>query len=237
MSLLSFFRSAYEISVDATAGDAVLDFLVSQNIPFHRLAVKNDILSFHLYPPYFAAYEKARGEERFPLEKRRQHGFFSFVKRHKKRAGFYIGAAFAAFLIVFSSLFVWDVDVHGTERLSEEAIRTALEEQGLRLGVFIPSLNKERLEQELMLDMDGLSWISINLRGTVANVEVHERKDALLTQDTQSPSNLIASMDGQIHALQITGGQTIAKLGQIVKKGDLLVSGAIDSKADRTSVV
>ena len=49
--------------------------------------------------------------------------------------------------------------------------------------------------------------------------------------DTESPSNMIASADGQIEALRVTGGFTTVKLGQTVKKGDLLVSGIIDSAA------
>ena len=49
--------------------------------------------------------------------------------------------------------------------------------------------------------------------------------------EKKSPSNLIASVDGQIEALRITGGAITVKLGETVKKGDLLVSGIIDSAA------
>jgi similar to stage IV sporulation protein len=58
-----------------------------------------------------------------------------------------------------------------------------------------------------------------------------EREENTEIVDLSSPSNLIASMDGQIAAMEITGGVNKVKVGEIVKKGDLLASGVIDSKA------
>ena len=135
------------------------------------------------------------------------------------------------FLLVFSSLFVWDITVSGNETIPESVILDAMEENGLRLGAFIPSLDTERIEGVVILEVDGISFISVNLRGTVANVELRERADNTEIVDIESPSNLVASRDGQISALEITGGVSKVKLGEIVKKGDLLASGVIDSAA------
>ena len=231
MKILNFFRGVYVITVATSAVNEVLDLLVSHNIPFHGQKFTDTTLTFRLYPPYFKAYARLRGEKRYEGEVRRHLGLGALFHRHRKRAGFFLGAVMAAVLLVASSLFVWDVRISGNERVSADEIRTALSSHGVEVGTFIPSLRKERVESEIMLEIRELSWISINLRGTVALVEVHERKDGDQIMDTQSPSNLIAAMDGQITALEVTGGQTVAKLSQTVRKGDLLVSGIIDSKA------
>lgn len=231
MGILSYFRGMYVVTVAKEAGDAALDLLVSRNIPFFGMKTTEETLSFSLHPPYFKAYAKLRGEERFAGEVRTHEGLLSFAHRHRARVGFFIGAGMAALLLVVSSLFVWDVRITGNVKLSADALRDTLAEHGVEIGAFIPSLDKERVEREIMLEVGELSWISINLRGTVAQVEVHERKTDTEAIDIQSPSNLIAAMDGQITALEVTGGQTIATLGAVVRKGDLLVSGIIDSKA------
>jgi similar to stage IV sporulation protein len=62
-------------------------------------------------------------------------------------------------------------------------------------------------------------------------VEVRERLSETEIVDKQTPSNLIAAYDGQIEALQVTGGVCTVKIGDTVKKGTLLVSGVIDSRA------
>ena len=99
------------------------------------------------------------------------------------------------------------------------------------MGTFIPSVDTETTEQALVLDIDGLSLVSINLRGTIAHVEIREREPNTEIVDRNTPSNLIATTDGQLEALQITGGVAAVKLGETVKKGDLLVGGIIDSSA------
>ena len=231
MTPLLFFRGVYVITVARSAADEVLDLLVSYNIPFHRQKLSEETLTFRLYPPYFKTYARLRGELRYEGEVRERLGLGALFYRHRKRTGFFIGAAMAVILLAVSSLFVWDVRISGNERISTDEIHAALSARGVEIGAFIPTLDKERAEGEIMLDIGELSWISINLRGTVALVEVHERKADTEVLDRESPSNLIAAMDGQITALEVTGGQTIVGHGQVVRKGDLLVSGIIDSKA------
>ncbi len=231
MSLIEYFRSAYEITVDEKGARAALDFLVRYDIPFHRLTAHEGRVSFRLYPPYFKEYAGHRGERRFAGETRKRLGFAVFVSRYRKRAGLFAGGIFGIFLMVFSSLFVWDITVVGNETIPESVILDALEKNGLTLGTFIPSLDTESIEGHITLEVDGISFVSINLRGTVAETEILEREVNTEIVDTSSPSNLIASMDGQIAAMEITGGAAKVKLGEIVKKGDILASGVIDSEA------
>jgi len=228
---LTFLRSSYRIAVNECDGKCALDFLVSHDIPFYGLETSEGKLSFCLYLPYFKEYNLLRGEARFPEETRTLLGIRALFQRYKGRIGFAVGALLAVGMLVMSSFFVWDITVTGTETIPEKTIVEALERYGVKLGAYIPSLDTEKIEKELVLNVDGLSWISLNLRGTVASVEVRERNVNTQPVDLQSPSNLVAAFDGQIEALEITGGVAAVKHGQIVKKGDLLVSGVIDSNA------
>lgn len=228
---LTFLRSSYQISLNECDGPCALDFLVSHDIPFHGLETKDERLSFCLYLPYFKLYERLRGENRYKEETRTLCGLRALIRRYKGRVGLAAGAALAVALLVASSFFVWDVSVTGTDKIPTQTIIDALERNGLKLGAYIPALDTEKIEQAMVLEVDGLSWITLNLRGTVAAVEVRERSDDMEEVDTQAPSNLIAAFDGQIEALEVTGGVAAVKYGQIVKKGQLLVSGVIDSNA------
>jgi similar to stage IV sporulation protein len=48
---------------------------------------------------------------------------------------------------------------------------------------------------------------------------------------TAQPSNLVAACDGQIVSVTAYGGKSEVRAGQTVRKGDVLVSGVIDSEA------
>ena len=231
MPLIEYFRSAYLISVHINDARLILDLLISRNIPFHGQKTNGDVFSFLLYAPCYRQYVRLRGKRRYRNESRRRLGFLALTARYRKRLGLIVGFFLAVSLLVFSSFFVWDITIEGADRIPEQMILEALEKRGVKLGAFIPSINTSAAEQTLILDVDGLALASINLRGTVALVEVRERERETEIIDTQSPSNLIASADGQIEALQITGGFAAVKLGETVRKGDLLVSGIIDSAA------
>ena len=254
MSLTDYFRSAYLVSVHVRDAGLLLDLLVTHNIPFReyksaqrpseaerpsKLNGKADfeqknqaeLFSVLLYAPHYKEYVRLRGKRRYRNEARRHLGFFELTERYRKRIGLVIGFFMALSLIILSSLFVWDITIEGAERIPEQTILEALASRGLELGTFTPSVDTETAEDFLILDVDGLSFVSINLRGTVVQVQVREREKNTEILDTQSPSNLIASVDGQIEALRVTGGLITVKLGETVKKGDLLVSGVIDSAA------
>ncbi len=229
--IFEYFRSPYEITLDQKSARGALDFLVRHDIPFYHLEAHEDLVSFRLYAPYFKEYAAKRAERRFAGETRRRLGFVPYIARYKARAGLLFGGIFAVFLLWFSSLFVWDITVTGNTSIPESVVLDALAENGLSLGAFIPKLDTERMEGILSLSLDGVSFVSINLRGTTASAELREREKNTETVDTESPSNLIAKTDGQIAALEITGGKAEVTLGQIVKKGDILASGIIDSTA------
>lgn len=231
MSLMEYFRSPYLISVHTNDARLILDLLVSHNIPFHGQSNAEDTFSFFMYAPHYAEYIHLRGKRRYRNETRERIGFLRFTELYRKRKGIAVGMVLSLFLIVFSSLFVWDITVEGADRIPEQKITEALAYRGIKLGTFLPGIDTEIAEQTLILDVDGLSFVSIKRKGTVIQVEVRERKKETEIIDTQSPSNLIATTDGQIEALKITGGFAAVKLGETVRKGDLLVSGVIDSAA------
>ncbi|MBQ9747519.1 MAG: sporulation protein YqfD [Clostridia bacterium] len=230
-SVIEYFRSVYEITLDESGARAALDFLVRYDIPFYGLRSEGATVSLRMYPPYFREYCARRRERRFAGETRRRLGFAALIRRHRDRAGLLIGGICALLLMLCSSLFVWDVTVTGNERISEHAMLEALASEGLYPGAFIPSLDTEKIEQRIALTVDGVSFFSINLRGTVAKTEMRERIVNTEIVDLQTPSNLVASSDGQIVAVEVTGGVAKVHAGQIVKRGEILASGIIDSAA------
>ena len=229
--LFRYLRGAYRISLSVGDARLALDFLTANDIPFYGIQTEKDIFSFCLYGAYYKEYVRLRGKSRYRKETREKQGLQRLFARYHKRKGLLVGGILAVLLMIASSLFVWDITVTGAKAFPEAVILEKLAEKNFKLGTFIPLVNTDDIEQSFMLEMDALSFISINLRGTVASVEVRERLSETEIVDKQTPSNLIAAYDGQIEALQVTGGVCTVKIGDTVKKGTLLVSGVIDSRA------
>lgn len=148
---------------------------------------------------------------------------------YRKRWGLAVGAAIAAFIIAVSDDYLWDIRVTGNERLTYSYIVGALAENGLYVGSRLDGLDIDRTETLTLLNSDGISWMSINMNGTVAEVQIREAADPPEKTEMR-PANIIAARDGQLEYYEIFSGEPVVKEGSAVRKGDLLVSGVRDGK-------
>ncbi|MBQ9941122.1 MAG: sporulation protein YqfD [Clostridia bacterium] len=101
--------------------------------------------------------------------------------------------------------------------------------KGFGEGTFTPGINLKRIETAIMVDNVDVAFISIYLKGTTAVVQVNERKLTSEKENLNLPINLVADYPGQIVNLEVVSGQSVVKRGEAVEKGQLLVSGIIDS--------
>ena len=135
-------------------------------------------------------------------------------------------------LIVYaSSFFVWDIRIEGNSKISADEITEILNECGFTLGTYIPKVDYDKLHNEFLLKSDSISWISVNIEGNVANVLIKERMKGH-SENKNSYSNVVAKCDGQIRLVRVFDGVKTVKLLDVVKKGDILISGVIDSQSE-----
>ena len=229
--IYEYLRGSYTVTARAESVCRALNVLMKNNVPFYGVKAEGGgLVGFCLEPDAFRKYVALTAEMTIEDERVTRRGLFAFASGYKMRIGFFIGALLCAVLLAASSFFVWDINVSGQTGLSEKEILKTLEGYGLYIGAYIPNIDTMRLENELVIDTEELSYASINLRGTVAEVVVRERKEKDV-ENISLPSNLVANCDGQIESIEVRGGMPTVKKGQIVKKGQLLVSGVIDSQA------
>ena len=147
------------------------------------------------------------------------------LQAFRGRWGILVGATLAVVLFVLSQSVIWRIDIIGNERLSRDEVISSLEEQGLYVGGFIARANTASIEQRVMIHDDDIAWVSINIKGTVARVEIREVIDAEISDKNTSPANLVATHDAQIVSMKVYSGFLSVKEGDFVRAGQLLVSG------------
>ena len=161
------------------------------------------------------------------LEKR---GAPFLLHRHKKRKAFLIGAAAAAALLVYLTSFIWVIEVTGNSTVDTAQILAALEKNGLKEGRLRRGIDVTALQNQMMLEIDELSWLWVDIKGTKATVEVKEKKPIPDIVDKDTPCNLVAAKRGLVTSVVATYGEKMVKVGDVVEAGDLLVSGVVGSR-------
>ena len=140
-----------------------------------------------------------------------------------------IGLGLTLLLLLASSLFVWDVEVRGTEKLSRAQVLRALEDSGLTTGSFWPGLDTDLLRSEVMLRLPEIGWMTVNVSGSRAVAAIVERTERPPLYGEEAASDLIASRDGLIRRMNVLAGKPAVREGQVVTKGEKLVSGELES--------
>ncbi len=155
-------------------------------------------------------------------------GFPFFIKKYHRRFGVFLGfILFFSFLYIMSG-YIWIIDVEGNTTVKTQTILTACEELGIKTGVRINKITPKSDAQELLLKVDNLAWGSLNIEGCRLTVNVTEVRQK--PEDNTVITNLKASADGVITHIDVTSGNCLVKVGDVVKEGDLLVSGIIETE-------
>lgn len=154
-------------------------------------------------------------------------GVWALLKKHRARLGILLGMLASLFLLYFSSKVVWRVDVSGNELLSEREIVSNLETMGVGEGSMIGSLDFSAVSDSYRLLHPEIAHMDIYAVGTVLNVRVIESSHPK-TASPSKPCHLVAACDAVIESFDVLHGKSVVKVGNVVKKGDLLVSGIVD---------
>ena len=159
-----------------------------------------------------------------------KYGLPTKVFSYRKRFGLMLGICASIAIFCLAQSVLWRVDVVGNERLSDDEIIQALAENGMSVGDFINKLDTNHIEQSVMINHDDVAWISVNIVGNVAHVEVIEVIDTEIKEKESTPANLVSIFDAQIISLEVYTGFTCVKEGDFVRAGELLVSGIYKSE-------
>ena len=155
-------------------------------------------------------------------------GLPSVLRRVLKRPGLIVGAALGVVLLLSSLRVVWDVRVEGNSLLSSREVEETLLSCGFGVGSSTAGIELDKLENRVLLADRRIAWISVNLRGTVAYVQIREAQ-RVPREDTSRPANVVASRGGVIERVELAEGNVVVAAGDRVGEGDLLVSGIYDS--------
>ena len=152
--------------------------------------------------------------------------------RHKR--AFCLATVIGIILVVLSRITVWDIRISGNETVPDTLILTELSECGFSVGTVWNRVSLSDIEYD-MLDMcEEISWININRVGTVANVQVIERSvGADGNSEEIGYANIVADRDCVIEEITVSAGTPVVKVGDTVRKGQLLIMGVENNELGR----
>lgn len=157
-------------------------------------------------------------------------GFRGFIVRQRRKWGMLFALALTITIFLFTHNRIWDVRVDGCSGENEGKIIKELEECGFSIGARWSHRDLSEVEVDFLKSTDIASWVNINRRGTVAYVTVIEKASHPKPDVKSGYANVVASHDAVIEEITVMRGVAAVKAGDVVKKGDLLISGIVTNE-------
>ena len=227
---ITFLFGYRTIKADISSAADIFNGAREFGIVYRNQKSDGETISFECSLPAAHRLCKICNERKIPLLCITEHGLPHLLGRYRKRYGIFIGAALAVAIIILSCTVVWDIRIDGENRLTEKQILSELEACGLRIGTATRGLDTDVIQTRMIIHSDDISWISINLIGTVAHVEIRESEPLPEEKKPLTAANLVATDDGELVGFEEVKGDISVKIGDLVNSGDLLVSGIRESK-------
>lgn len=154
---------------------------------------------------------------------------FSFYK-YKKRKIFLILLLNVIAVTIISSMYIWNIEVVGTNSIDKNELLFELKEQGLDIGKNKRKIDTKKIINNIRLERNDISWLEINLRGTNAIVSVVEaEKKPELIKDNEY-CDIVSDKRGIVEKITAERGTALVKKGDIIEIGTKLIGGFMEEK-------
>ncbi len=155
-------------------------------------------------------------------------GFVFKAFGYRFRFGIIIGIFIVLAFVFYLSNTVVTIEVCGNTEVTKQQVISALENIGIYKGRFIPDIDFHSCEQKLRLSIPQISWTGIRHTGSRIVVDITEAVNSPQMVNDDIPCNIVAAHDAQVSYAEVYSGRLARKVGDGVKKGDIIISGTVD---------
>lgn len=160
----------------------------------------------------------------------RKKGYPFFVHKFKYRKMLGFGFILALAIVIVLTSFIWSIDIRGNEGASNQEILSHLETIGVKPGAFKGNVNAEEIKKQLLTQIDYLTFVSAEVRGTRLVLEIKESEARPEIVNKDFPCNIVADRKAVIEKIVAKNGKSVVKKGDIVQEGQILITGSIQDE-------
>lgn len=226
--LINLLRGTVTLTAHGLFPERLLNLCAQQAIPCWRVEWADEhTLRMTVHRERLRRLRQLAQRAGCEIEVEGKRGLPVFLGRFRRRYTFLVGLAFALTAICFLSRFILTIEVTGNEQVPTARILSELHRLGARPGAYGPGLDRKQIAQQALLELEELSWMSINRYGTRLEVVVREAVPMPELLQEEGCYDIVAETDGMILHLEPTQGDAVVEEGDTVAKGEVLISGVV----------
>ena len=174
----------------------------------------------------FTVFNQMCNQNGVTINLKKRVGISNFVHFFYKHVGLIVAFVLCCVCGFFLSTRVWNIEVICKGESQKKEVVKLLEEKGVVLGCSLTNIDTEELERYLLLSGEEFSLVSVIKRGTSLVLSLKEKN--ITEVKSEGFNQLVSSVAGVVEKINLVQGTLKVKVGDVVKKGDVLVEPYIE---------
>ena len=229
IQLLKYIRGYLRIRVSGFSPERFMNLCSNKGILLSNIVREGDVYYMNINLKGFWALRPIVRKTGTRVVVLQRYGLPFFLPKLLKRKVFVGGLVFAVAFWLWSSLFIWDIEISGNYRITGDMFETFLQENSVTLGMKKSELDIETLEKKIRRCFSEITWASAKLEGTKLLIDIKENDAPILSeQEKKEPgSNLVSEYEGTVVSIIVRKGVPKVGVGDAVEKDAVLVEGQV----------
>lgn len=225
--MISYIRGYYVVTIEGINTEKFLNTLIRNKLNVYDVKrISNTKIELKVDRKSMRTFKNIYRGSKFEVKIKQKTGLPFLARRIYRYKGMWMCAIISLFLLMSTSLFVTDVYIQAPEGIDKVMVRKELEKAGVKPGVYKKSIDRKEIRDKIMGEFNDIAYVSINVKGTNIFVTVTKKDESLEEKKETNYCNIIAKKNGIIEKVIPRSGKQVANVGDIVRKGDVLVSGS-----------
>ena len=167
-----------------------------------------------------------------------RYGLPFFLPKLLKRKVFVAGLILAVFFWLWSSRYVWNIELSGNYQITQDVFDSFLKEHSVVIGMSKESLDIENLEKEIRRQFPQITWASAKLTGTKLMIDIKENDAPIITEVPKNTEgmDLVSEYSGVVVSMIVRSGVPMVSIGDTVEEGTILVEGKVPIYNDDATI-
>ena len=238
LKILHSLKGVVRVRLSGHSPERFFNLCSAGNIEIWDLEYENGVCRFSMTLPDFFKIRAYARKANVRLVIAEKWGLPFFMQRNQKRA-WYGAGLFCFFVLLYTlSLFIWDITFLGNYHYTEDTLTDFLNDKGIACGIRKGTVSCEELESSVRSAFPEITWVSARISGTRLIIQVKENE--VLSQipvKNETACDIVADYDGIITYMIVRSGIPQAAIGDEVKKGQVLVRGAVPITDDNGETI
>ncbi|MEG0371831.1 MAG: sporulation protein YqfD, partial [Clostridium sp.] len=226
--LKHFVRGEIRLQVESLELEKFINLSTKAKIRMWNVERENfTTISFSMFQDQYKNLKKIVKKTDSRTKVRKKNGMNFIIDKIIKRKFFIIGLIVFVILIFLFSSMILRIEIEGNKNVDNKRIISSLKTHGVTYGKLKYGYKLRAVENRVLEDLKEVSVVTIKFVGTKVLVNIVERTMPPEMDTIDIPRDIIAIKEGVISGITALKGQSEVRIGDYIKKGDILIAGVV----------